>query len=365
MAGFVFKQCINPCPGSYSKAELYGREGIRVDTVSRRRGTAGGSRRAVRSRTKRPTQKSGAEGDKRRLIQLLVSLALFLLVYIGRGVFPSQIEAWRTAMCSNVDFAAAFQEFGRTVSDGGPVWESLEILCVEIFGGAPEQDEPTQTTDMPHNVTLLSQTPGAGRAYLSSHGVLQGSHAGKTADEPVPPAVEPSGNLTPSEGESTQPPALATAIAQEYTDDGVKLPSNVSFAFYELGLSETVVPVSGPVTSAFGYRDSPVNGKNEFHLALDIGAAEGTEIGAFADGVVEYIGKSDEFGQYLKIRHANQVSSFYAHCSRLLVHKGDTVSAGQTVALVGQTGNATGPHLHLTIEKDNIRLNPAYYVDPA
>lgn len=336
-----------------------------MDAVSRRRGMAGGGRRVVRSRAKRPTQKNELEGDKRRLIQLLVSLALFLLVYIGRGAFPAQIEAWHTAMCSNVDFTAVFQEFGRTLSDGGPIWESLEMLCVEIFGGTPEQDEPIQTADiqnMPHNVTLLSQAPGAGRSYLNSHGVLQDSYAGKAAVEPVSPTVEPSEDAIPSAVEPTQP-VLTTAVAQEYTGDGVKLPSNVSFAFYELGLSETVVPVSGPVTSTFGYRDSPVNGKNEFHLALDIGAVEGAEIGAFADGVVEYIGESDEFGQYFKIRHDNQVSTFYAHCSRLFVHKGDTVSAGQTVALVGQTGNATGPHLHLTIEKDNIRLDPAYYVD--
>ena len=338
-----------------------------MDTVSRRSGAVGGGRRAVRSRAKRPAQKNGSESDKRRLIQLLVSLALFLLVYIGRGAFPAQIEVWHTAMRSNVDFTAVFQEFGQTLSDGGPVWESLEMLCVEIFGGAPEQDEPIQAADMqnmPHNVMLLSQTPGAGRSYLSSHGVLQGAYTWKAADEPVSSTTEPSEDVAPSSAEPTQP-VLATAVAQEYTDDGVKLPSNVSFAFYELGLSETVVPVSGPVTSTFGYRDSPVNGKNEFHLALDIGAVEGTEIGAFADGVVEYIGESDEFGQYFKIRHANQVSTFYAHCSRLLVHKGDTVSAGQTVALVGQTGNATGPHLHLTIEKDNIRLDPAYYVDLA
>ena len=93
--------------------------------------------------------------------------------------------------------------------------------------------------------------------------------------------------------------------------------------------------------------------------------AFGTEIKAFADGVVEYIGQSDDFGLYFKITHKNGVSSFYAHCSKLLIQKGDTVTCGQTVALVGETGMATGPHLHLTIEKDKIRLDPAYYVDPS
>ena len=328
-----------------------------MDTISRH-SVSGGGHRAVR-RTRRPVQKSGGDGDQRRLAQLLVSLILFLLVYIGRGVFPAQIESWSRVIYSDVDFSAAFQEFSQVISDGGPIGESLESLCVRIFGGESELPEPTQPDIVPPAVVPLGQMPGAGLLYLDSHGAAFGTERPKEVDEPAPSAT-----AEPEADSPDTPPALVTAVAQEYTDDGVKLPRNVSFAFYELGLTETTVPVTGPVTSTFGYRDSPVNGKNEFHLALDIGAEEGVEIGAFADGVVRYIGESDEFGQYLKIDHANNVSSFYAHCSRLLVHKGDTVTCGQTVALVGHTGNATGPHLHLTIEKDNIRLDPAYYVDP-
>lgn len=335
-----------------------------MDTTYRRR-TAGNSR-TVRG-TRRPAPQNEGQGDKRRLAQLLVSLVLFLLVYIGRGVFPAQFEMWRDAMYDNVDFSAAFQEFSQAVSNGSSLKESLEELGVRILGGEPEPDEltvPGPAEDTPPKVVPLGQTAGAGRAYLNTHGVMAGAGTDKTEDEPAAPPAP----TQPPEAEATepvdtaQPAVIETAVAQEYSEEGVKLPSNVSFAFYELGLSETADPVTGPVTSTFGYRDSPVNGKYEFHLALDIGAAEGTDIGAFADGVVEYIGKSDEFGLYLKINHANNVSSFYAHCSKLLVRKGDTVACGQTVALVGQTGNATGPHLHLTIEKDSIRLDPAYYV---
>lgn len=330
-----------------------------MDTLYGRR-TAGGGRKTIR-RAKRPGQQTGI-GDQRRLIQLLVSLALFLLVYLGRGVFPAQFEAWRAVMDENIDFTVAFQEFGQAVAEGDPLGTSLESLWMRILGEEP--DEPEKATvkgSVFQPVVLLGETPGAGRAYLSTHGVMEGRSVSTAPDEPDPPASPPPEAQDTPAPEPTQP-TVVTAVAQEYTDDGVKLPSNVSFAFYELGLPKTVDPVTGPVTSTFGYRDSPVNGKNEFHLALDIGAAEGTEIGAFADGVVEYIGKSDEFGLYLKITHANNVSSFYAHCSKLLVHKGDPVTCGQTVALVGQTGNATGPHLHLTIEKDRIRLDPAYYV---
>lgn len=342
-----------------------------MDAAYRRR-PAGGSRRTV-SRTKYTAQKNGTEGDGRRLLQLLVSLVLFLLVYVGRGVFPGQLEFWQQAMAADVDFQAAFAEFGRAVSEGEPMQSAFEGLCTSIFGGEPAEG---QGQSDPFVSIMPNIEPVNSVHYLSGSGVLTGLEGAVTGGAPVSggllqdgpenthsvpesPGPEPSEPVQP---EPTQA-QVVTAVAQEYTDDGVKLPSNVSFAYYELGLEQTAVPVIGPVTSTFGYRNHPRSGKNEFHLALDIGAEEGTEIGAFADGTVEYIGESDIFGQYLKIRHDNNVSSFYAHCSKLLVQKGDAVSCGQTVALVGQTGDATGPHLHLTIEKDNIRLDPAYYVD--
>ena len=329
-----------------------------MDTAYRRRAAGGG--RPVR-RTKRPARQSEGQGDRRRLIQLLVSLALFLLVYIGRGVFPTWSAAWKSAILDDVDFSAAFQEFGRAVSDGRSLRESLEALGVRILGGEPEPDGPEPVGKEPVNVMLMSQTSGTGLDWLNTHGIMAGAGAGLTVDEPPPPASRQPGAVNTPAAEPTRPVPV-TAVPQEYSGDGAELPANVSFVFYELGLPETTDPVAGPVTSAFGYRDSPINGESEFHPALDIGAAEGTEIGAFADGVVEYIGESDEFGQYLRIAHANGVSSFYAHCSKLLVRKGMAVACGQTVALVGQTGKATGPHLHLTITKDNVRLDPAYYV---
>lgn len=300
---------------------------------------------------------TGTRRDRRRLIQLLVSLALFLLVFIGRGVFPEQLETWRRVLSADVDFQAALGQLQQSLSQGEGIQQALGQLGASVLGGQSGQgDQAAETT----SVTLLSQTSRMGLDYAAQAGVRKALAAQPTQTEQEEPQPEPSQTPQP---EPT--PEIVTAVAQAYGEDGVALPSNVSFAYYELGLTETAVPVHGPVTSTFGYRDSPIDGEREFHLALDIGAAVGTPIGAFAAGVVEYIGESDEFGLYLKIRHDNQVASFYAHCSQLLVSKGDTVTCGQTVALVGATGNVTGPHLHLTIEKDNIRLDPAYYVDPA
>lgn len=275
-----------------------------MDGASRR--TAAGRGRRPAQRARRPAQNGGAEGDRRRLIQLAASLALFLLVYMGRGVFPAQLEAWRVAAASNVDFKEAFLRFGGDLSQGEPVAGALEALCVTLLGGEIEEEPASTPGPSRDEVPLparLSHTPGMGLDYLNGHGVLAGSVFSQKKDEPPESEPEPA------------QPAPTAAVAQEYTDDGVKLPRNVSLAFYELGLNETITPVAGTATSGFGYRDSPINGKNEFHLALDIGAEEGAEIGAFAAGTVEYIGASDEFGNYLKINHENNVSSFYAHCT--------------------------------------------------
>ena len=333
-----------------------------------RRKTAGGGRRTA-YQTRRPAQKDETGGERRRLIQLLVSLVLFLLVYVGRGVFPGQLEFWRQAMAADVDFKAVFAEFGRAISDGEPVQNAFEALCANILGGEGEREERNPVD--PAVLAWSAAAPVEGLSYISGRGELAPVGAAMRGDAPTSGALiqnvdtpPPPETAEPDPEPSSSAPAQAvTAMAQDYTDDGIKLPSNVSFAYYDLGLEQTTVPVMGTVTSHFGYRDHPSTGTNEFHLALDIGAAEGPEIGAFADGVVEYIGESDIFGLYLKINHDNNVSSFYAHCSKLLVRKGDTVACGQTVALVGHTGDATGPHLHLTIEKDNIRLDPASYVD--
>lgn len=319
-----------------------------------RRGTADRRRRPPQ-RTRRTDSRGGDDADQRRLLQLGVSLALFLLVYIGRGVFPAHLAAWQEAAAANVDFRAAFQQFGASMSQGVPVRSALEALCVTLMGGEAEMEPAPPSAapeEPPRPMALLSQTAGGGLSYLGSHGILArtGFPTGDLKNDPSPPDSEPA------------QPEVATAVAQAYTSDGVKLPRNVSLDFYELGLSETAVPVDGAVTSGFGYRDSPINGKNEFHLALDIGAAEGAEIGAFAAGTVEYIGESDVYGQYLQLDHGNGVTSFYAHCSKLCVRQGQTVAAGEKVAESGATGEVTGPHLHFEMKKDGVRLNPAYYI---
>ena len=130
-----------------------------------------------------------------------------------------------------------------------------------------------------------------------------------------------------------------------------------------LGNLQTVTPLLGHLRSTYGYRDHPVDGEYKFHNGVDIGGQEGDAIGAFADGTVDYIGKNDTHGLYLQLDHGNGIKSFYAHCSKLCVSKGQLVAAGEKVAEVGSTGVATGPHLHLELKWNGLHLDPSYYVE--
>lgn len=138
-------------------------------------------------------------------------------------------------------------------------------------------------------------------------------------------------------------------------------PARVEMLQQVLGF-DYVCPVDGTVSSAFGYRDHPMVGQERFHYGIDLMAEEGTVIGAFADGTVTAVAESSTLGKYVEVRHANGVTTLYAHCSRITASSGQSVKMGDPIAEVGDTGDATGYHLHFELCRDGRYLNPVYYV---
>jgi murein DD-endopeptidase MepM/ murein hydrolase activator NlpD len=126
------------------------------------------------------------------------------------------------------------------------------------------------------------------------------------------------------------------------------------------GVVLSTAPVSGRISSRYGVNESI---RNHTHKGLDIAAPNGTSIVAAADGVVTYAQyNSGGYGNLVKISHGNGVETYYAHCSKLYVSVGQTVSAGDTIAAVGSTGNSTGNHLHFEIRKNGTQINPQKYL---
>ncbi len=120
------------------------------------------------------------------------------------------------------------------------------------------------------------------------------------------------------------------------------------------------VPVKfGLRTSSYSIRRfHPISKKYKRHTGIDYSAASGTPIFATAGGTVEFAGWRGGYGRIVVIRHPNGYKTYYAHCSRLLVKKGTYVEQGQTIARVGRTGQATGPHVHYEIRINGKPVNP-------
>ncbi|MBM3422254.1 MAG: M23 family metallopeptidase [Chlorobi bacterium] len=122
-----------------------------------------------------------------------------------------------------------------------------------------------------------------------------------------------------------------------------------------------IKPVNGHITSEYGMRMHPVYKRVIFHQGIDLAAAEGTRVHSTGDGVVSFSGYERGYGQKVMISHGYGFRTVYAHLSRSLVRLGQRVSKGEIIALSGNTGVSTGPHLHYEIHKDNVRVNPAAY----
>ena len=143
---------------------------------------------------------------------------------------------------------------------------------------------------------------------------------------------------------------------------GQTLPENVSMEQAILGF-DYCTPVRGNLSSGFGYRDHPTEGDARFHYGVDLAADSGTEVCCFADGSVTAVGESSSYGKYCIVTHEKGFRTLYAHCSRITVSSGAAVRGGGKIAEVGETGMATGPHLHFELQQEETYLNPVYYLD--
>ena len=119
-----------------------------------------------------------------------------------------------------------------------------------------------------------------------------------------------------------------------------------------------IFPVTGRITSPFGYRNDPFTGRKSMHYGVDIANKKGTHVKATLDGTVLKCGSSFIYGKYIIIRHPGGYQSLYAHLNKYLVRRGQNVSQGQIIAELGSTGRSTGPHLHFSIYKNQKPVDP-------
>jgi murein DD-endopeptidase MepM/ murein hydrolase activator NlpD len=130
----------------------------------------------------------------------------------------------------------------------------------------------------------------------------------------------------------------------------------------QLSSTPSIWPVRGWLTSGFGYRIDPFTGLRQFHEGLDIANRHGTPILAPADGVVSRCSNNTGFGLTVEINHGYGIKTIYGHLSKTYVGVGQGIKRGQRIAAVGNSGRATGPHLHYEVRLNDVPMNPLSYI---
>ena len=164
------------------------------------------------------------------------------------------------------------------------------------------------------------------------------------------------------------PGVIQPEIEEEITASGgedmqvYQASESVCFAPFDTTV-KMLMPVSGEITSRFGYRNHPITGEFGIHNGTDIAAPEGTAILAAFDGRVEEIGYNSVRGNYILLSHGGETKTLYLHCSEIVASKGACVRQGEVIARVGSTGYSTGPHLHFSIIVGGKYCNPEWLIN--
>jgi len=273
--------------------------------------------------------------------KLYISSAIFVAVTILKLLLPEQTAHARQEVVELIDMDMDYRglavQVGKVLTDERvqQVFDWIEKGREEVFGGtssetpsaedvSPEVNSPTPTVSIS---PTPSPTPNTDSVADVSGTVLAAVEAFQTAQ-------------------------------QAYV--GYATPETVSYSNLVIPFAYSS-PVSGVKSSGFGYRVHPIEGEVRFHYGTDYAAEEGTPITAFADGQVTMTGYEKGYGNFVEVTHSDGWKTLYAHCSEVNVNWWQDVKMGEVIALAGETGETTGPHLHLELSCNGYYTNPEFF----
>ena len=152
---------------------------------------------------------------------------------------------------------------------------------------------------------------------------------------------------------------LVVALRSEFMNQAYGAVSSVVNPTAE---TPNIWPVAGPISSYYGYRTSPGGIGSTFHEGVDIAGDYGTPISATAAGTVTQAGWVGGYGYLVEVKHADGIVTRYGHNSAVLVYEGQHVDQGSMIALMGSTGNSTGPHCHYEVRIHGEAVDPMYFL---
>lgn len=281
----------------------------------------GGKRLKSRQTLRRSRQeKPMTAKEQRRTWQVLICGGIFVCLVAAKMLFPEWMEPLGSRAAAvlerNIDVQAVFSALGKSVSGSGN--KVVEEVYQAVFGAKGAEELTVVQVGEPHF------------ALERLHAVYE---AGEREEQ------------------------MSVIL---YSEEN--LPEDVSMQQAMLGF-DCCTPVVGTLTSSFGYREHPIAGEEAFHYGVDLAAAKGTKILSFGDGTIGVVGESSSYGNYCTVNHGNGCTTLYAHCDKILASSGTAVRKGDAIATVGDSGMATGSHLHFELQCEGTYLNPIYYID--
>ena len=318
----------------------------------------------------RPRRRSGGSATTKTATRSrpLLTCALVLAFAVAiHFLFPHFSRAVGDKVSAFVDYRTAFAVLAEGISGERKLADAFGEAWTVAFrsdGDAEDAVAPLVVTPLPAATPEPDITPDVG---------VFSEQDDATSDALAPPAsaaLEVFAEEPPEAPVSEFAQAAMAAFAEaQYAYSDYMIPAGVSYDMPALGISGTS-PTNGVVSSGFGFRRHPVSGDVKFHYGTDIAAPRGTPIYAFADGVVSVTGESATLGKYITVTHSGSapdgdditVTTTYAHCGEVLFPSGATVVAGDKIASVSRTGNATGDCLHFELKVNGEFVNPEFYV---
>lgn len=277
---------------------------------------------------------------KKMTLQILICMVIYVIFYLIKNTsyFFSDdvIEKTKEFLKYDINFQNLYNQAITMLNDNK---NNIPFLNNLLQNSTENTNTVKENTSDSANATTNGTTNGNSAENVQSNKVDENNVNENTL----------SGGVGGGKEENTQADTNAGNEKKSQMEiDAEFLKTNYNF----------INPVKGTVTSRYGARQ-PTDIISANHYGIDIGASMGTEIVASTDGTVEQVSEEGEYGKHIKIRNGEAVT-LYAHCSKLLVKEGQKVKQGEKIALVGDTGKATGPHLHFEIRRNNNIINPDY-----
>jgi murein DD-endopeptidase MepM/ murein hydrolase activator NlpD len=252
-----------------------------------------------------------------------------------------------------------------------------EVLGDTVRFGALLVQQKQQISDLKQQLQLRVDAMAMRLGEVSAH-VIRLDALGKRLTEMAdidsrefnfdrdPPSGGPEGN---SEGVSARIPDLTAMLSklQQQVDLRESQLAALENLILARELKEQIHPEGRPVKSGFissyfGERADPFDGREAFHKGVDFAGTAGSNVVSVAAGVVTWAGERFGFGKLIEINHGDGYVTRYAHNERTLVNVGQTVKRGEAVALMGSTGRSTGPHVHFEVLRNGRQVDPLSFV---